>query len=46
MGAPWTYNEDYPGYNPLLWADTDQLPKSYENLFDFKKYKIYYTGNI
>ena len=40
LGAPWTSCDSYPGYNPLLFTNTDQLPESYENLFDFKKYKL------
>ena len=40
LGAPWEHCDSYPGYNPLLWTDTSQLPKSYEKWFDFRKYNL------
>lgn len=40
LGSPWTYCDSYPGYTPLVWADTNQLPENYEKLFDFKKYSL------
>ena len=40
LGAPWTGCDFYPGYNPLLFISRDQLPESYEQLFDFRKYKV------
>ena len=40
LGAPWASCSSHPGYNPLLFTEQDQLPESYKNWFDFKKYKL------
>ena len=39
FGSPWSYSDSYPGLNPLLFVNKNDLPGSYYKYFN-PKYKI------